>query len=715
VKFISLKMRNWRSYHGDQHIEFSTDPDKPVTLLLGPNGAGKTALLNAFTWSLYGLFTDGFDRHDSLVNFEAVELNPAAETWVEVILHHDEDEYRVKRVTDAQRQHAQEYEVTVTKNGERGVEDDIHRILPKPLKDLFFFPAETFSTASVLKGDKPGEGTSFDLGTAIRSLLSGDIYDHASTDLRRAMESETLKPPKNYRDETVDRAYSSDQQARKELGAIEDRRDCLPGLLATARDQAAKAKQEASRYDPKEMQKWQREHERLVAHVKEAQRAVEQADSLFVELARNAHMHFSRFAVESAIARLDLAEVAGLMPPRIHETVLEKALETGFCTLCREPLGEESRKRVKTLQERSRDSQVAVRGLEKRTVLKLFLATYQTELERLREEVTNLANELDVSVPSRDADMKMLRAVVHTCIDIADALLTKNQREFDEFNATNEVKLPDDGRSPVEVAMVRQGLVDSLDRELGDIEGKIAKLEQKAKEAFADYQGKSGKSEEHRLKTSAIEILQEAKAYFDVARQGLEEFGREDFQNAINLTYSDMISKPFEIQVGSDFSIKVFQTGSGAEMPLSQSEKVLLLIAFLGAIARLAPHYEQIAKQSQQLQLTGAVKTSQKTGFPVVLDAPTSPLDDEYEVDVVAALPRLLPQVIVPVSAKSVEVWERIESEIGRTYVMELTSSTATNRTVRWRGKDYTYCVEDKGVVPARTRIISLETTEVQH
>ena len=68
MKFLQLRMLNWRSFAGEQEIKFSTDPERPVTLLFGPNGAGKTALLNAFTWALYGTFTDGFDRHESLVN-----------------------------------------------------------------------------------------------------------------------------------------------------------------------------------------------------------------------------------------------------------------------------------------------------------------------------------------------------------------------------------------------------------------------------------------------------------------------------------------------------------------------------------------------------------------------------------------------------------------------------------------------------------------------
>ena len=226
-----------------------------------------------------------------------------------------------------------------------------------------------------------------------------------------------------------------------------------------------------------------------------------------------------------------------------------------------------------------------------------------------------------------------------------------------------------------------------------------------ARKLFADYEVKSGKTKDHARKTRAIAILREAKSYFDEAKRGLEKFGREDFENAINATYSEMIRKDIDISVGNDFSIRVFRAGSEDRLPLSQSEKVLLLIAFLGAIARLAPHYEQIAESRQQLVRTGGVEVSKPQGFPVVLDAPTSPLDDEYEVEVVTALPRLLPQIVIPVSAKSVAVWERIAKEVGATYVMELTAKSASNRTVRWNGKDHTYSTQDDGVTPARTRI----------
>lgn len=709
MKFVSLKLRNWRSFLGEHEIEFSIDPDKPVTLLLGPNGAGKTALLNAFTWAIYGEFTEGFDHTDRLVNLAAVELDRSAEAFVEIRLSYEDDEYSIRRSTNAQRQLTADNDLIITRNGERAVEADIHRILPKPLKDLFFFPAETFSTASVLKGDNGGGGTSFDVGRAIRSLLSGDIYQNASSDIWDAIDSSTLKPPKRgHGQEAVHAARLQFEQAEVDLKAAEKRRDELPQLLSAATKQAAKAKAEAERFDPKEIQKWSQENNRLNRLVDEAEQLVSRAESLYVDLSRNSHLHLAQFASEAAIRRLDLAESAGLMPPRIHESVLDKTLETNHCTLCRTPLSPETRERVEMLRARVGDAQIAVRGLEARTMLKQFLGKKETESDRLQEEIEKLAGSLEIDPPPKGAGVRILAAVVRSCITVSDSLLRQAKLDLERFVAESTVERPADGKSPVEIAINAQNRVDVIRQELDEIHDRVASARSSRDEAFNDYKQKSGKLDDHKQKTIAIEILQQAKAYFDAARQGLEDFGRHDFEKAINETYNDLIAKPYSIKVDTDFSIRVQLVSNGETVPLSQSEKVLLLIAFLGAIARLAPHYEEIARHSQQLAMTGNVETSKRTGFPVVLDAPTSPLDEEYEIDVVDALPNLLPQIIVPVSAKSVGVWERIADKVGKAYVMELTSNTTSNRKVKWAGKDHVYSVANPSVSPACTRITQL-------
>jgi hypothetical protein len=337
------------------------------------------------------------------------------------------------------------------------------------------------------------------------------------------------------------------------------------------------------------------------------------------------------------------------------------------------------------------------------------LNRHDSEIDHLREEIEELAVTLKIDPPSKDSSFKILAAVVRSCISVADGVHRQAKAELDEFIKDSTVERPADGKSPVDFAILAQQRVDMISEELSSMANRIDEARKERDATFKDYQDKSGKSDDHKQKTTAIEILQQAKSYFEAARQGLEEFGRADFEKAINETYSDLIAKPFVIKVDPDFSIRVQLAESGETIPLSQSEKVLLLIAFLGAIARLAPRYEEIAKQREQFTATGTVETSKRSGFPVVLDSPTSPLDEEYEIDVVDALPNLLPQIIVPVSAKSVAVWERIAHKVGKAYVMELTSKTTSDRKVTWNGKDHVYSVHDEQIVPARTRIAPLK------
>ena len=49
-----MSLTNFRQFNGKQTIEFSTDPEKNVTVIMGENGSGKTTLAQAFTWCLYG-------------------------------------------------------------------------------------------------------------------------------------------------------------------------------------------------------------------------------------------------------------------------------------------------------------------------------------------------------------------------------------------------------------------------------------------------------------------------------------------------------------------------------------------------------------------------------------------------------------------------------------------------------------------------------------
>ena len=53
MKLISAKIQNFRMLK-DIYLEFSVDPEKPLTVIRAANETGKTTCLNALMWCLYG-------------------------------------------------------------------------------------------------------------------------------------------------------------------------------------------------------------------------------------------------------------------------------------------------------------------------------------------------------------------------------------------------------------------------------------------------------------------------------------------------------------------------------------------------------------------------------------------------------------------------------------------------------------------------------------
>lgn len=708
MRFVSMNLRNWRSFHGDNTLEFSTDDKRPVTLILGPNGAGKTALLNAFTWVIYGEFTEGFDRHEDLINHEALSVNPDDITEVRLTLSDAGREYTITRSATSLQQANGLNDVFVSVDGKTELEESIHQLLPRALKDLFFFPAETFGTAKVLKtGNKQSQVASLEIDSAIRTLLAGDVYDNAIEDLRRAVNSNALKNTKKVSDAAVNQADVGWNTAQAELAEAERLRDELPGELAAAVAEAEKATKQAQQYDPDKIAEWQQELEARTNAVAAAKSEVDRANDLYVSLARSAHMHFTGKSVVASIKRLDAAEACGLIPPRIDGQVLQRTLKDKRCLLCGEDLSAHGATRVKELQSRVADSTTALRGLEARSDLKNYMQRSTETLAQLRSAVTELAGRFEkVASPSDHADLTHLRATVQECIALADRLQKRSDTALAEFKSAGGPDQP--ATNVVQIAVAKELKVQEIEERLSALPDQIKDLQARRDAALADLRAKSHGSKEAIDKTEAIRLLDEAKGFFEAVKEGLTEYGRQDFERAVNQTYSDLVRKPYELRVDKNFRISLFNEGTDQGVAASQAENVLLLIAFLGAIARLAPEYQKIAAEKAQLKKVGGVQTSAGEGFPVVIDAPTSALDDEYELEVVQALPRLLPQIVVPVSAKSVERWEKISDSIGAVYIMELTAQGQSDRTVRWAGKDRSYSKADD-TVTTRTKLVAVK------
>ena len=103
MKFESITMENFMRYKGRNHIEFSCDDVKNVTVVLGDNTVGKTTIAQAFRWGLYGaLMANGTKSAGDfqLLNTDILEMmdaNSRAKVKVEITAVDEEKRYIITR------------------------------------------------------------------------------------------------------------------------------------------------------------------------------------------------------------------------------------------------------------------------------------------------------------------------------------------------------------------------------------------------------------------------------------------------------------------------------------------------------------------------------------------------------------------------------------------------------------------------------------------
>ena len=157
----SIELHNFRQFI-DEKIDFSTDPDRNVTLVIGDNGTGKTTFAQAFTWWLYGE-TD-FSNKVMLNRLVAEKMTPDQKVTVKVILAltHGDADYEIIRSQEYRKSYSNKITGANTvlnisrKNKNGGIkylkpnecEFEIKKIIPKELAGYFFFDGERIEKMS---------------------------------------------------------------------------------------------------------------------------------------------------------------------------------------------------------------------------------------------------------------------------------------------------------------------------------------------------------------------------------------------------------------------------------------------------------------------------------------------------------------------------------------------------------------------------------------
>lgn len=152
MKLLKIKVKNFRQFYGSQEIEFSTDPNKNVTLIHGENNGGKTALLNALRWCLYEETTDNLLDATNLLNKHALAEGKNSFGVVIQLLHNNKL-YEVNR-TKSRLNTSSVLKLYEIKDGcyaeypEPNPNYLINSFLPTEMSQYFFYQGEGTGTLS---------------------------------------------------------------------------------------------------------------------------------------------------------------------------------------------------------------------------------------------------------------------------------------------------------------------------------------------------------------------------------------------------------------------------------------------------------------------------------------------------------------------------------------------------------------------------------------
>lgn len=652
MKFLSLTVENFRQFLGTHTIDFSTGGDRNVTVIWGANGAGKTTLLNAFTWSLYGQFTDDFEQPERLANDAAWESLPPGEDLdvrVELEFEHEDNLYRLSRHStfrkraDGKRDVVEDGVAKLNFTDERGrnhstenPNDAVKRMLPERLHQFFFFNGERIEHLVQPSAYE-------EIGQAIKTVLGLEVVERALRHLPQAS--------KKLEEEL--RQFGTDEQRdiTAEIDRLEDAVASYHEEIDQAKRNIAALEEERERIDTelrqmagaRELQR--RRDDLLGAQRRNDQRLDSLGGQLDALIRERGFLAFAGSLLERTREEFAERRTRGEIPTPIKREFINDLLEDKQC-ICGTPLedGTDAHKAICDWRARAGLVEVdeawhalyAEAGslLESRSALNNELARLLSEREEARQEKRKITEALsEVSAALGDSDAEDIRG-------LEDARLEKERALGDQH------------------------------RRLGSYESRLADAERDLAEQRSRLRRAESRSQKAELARKRVTVAQDAIELLQTVFELRTHDVRRDLDERIRAVYNAITYKPYNPVLNEEFQLQLLHgDDTGRPVAKSTGENQILSLSFVGALAALARERYDESKASHGL---AAVTGGAGGVFPIVMDAAFGTLDESYRRDVAKGLPELAPQVIVLVSkAQGVgAVEEELRYRVGRMHII---------------------------------------------
>jgi len=652
MRIDSIQLTNFRQFYGATPKIELAHGDKNVTVIHGMNGSGKTALLNAFTWILYGTFSKGFRNTDQLINKRAIVETPAGqkiECSGELNFEHAGRNYRAKKVLDAVASDKIGYPIVREKetilqsqdtDGQwkpvHDIESTIGKILPRDLHSYFFFDGER-----VEKIVNPEKEERADLARAVKTILKLEPLERTIKHLKMAR--------KHFEDEMSRYGNDLTKKLIAEKEILDDNiesseKDISNGVenVAAQKDLVRKLHERIAKFDS--VKHLQDERDRLLTTIDEKKSSIkensQQLKALISDRAYLLHSHGQEEYFQELIKSL---KERGEIPAGIKSQFVEKLIKDQNC-ICGRSLNPTNDNQCKAAHTAVSEwlNTAGLQQIEDRAI-ELGARTNnwndrRSDLQDRLKELTRIEKTEHAEIDKCNTALKKISKELEDCPLEKVSSLEKKRKEEDHKYSQLLERLGADKRERLKQA-----------EHLKELEKQLDKIgAQNAKQKIA-----------HRRRDTADEVIKATSLVLKL----MDKKWRGSLENQIQQTFKSISVKPYIPKLNKDYSIELIDTVGGGDVAFSQGESLVLSFSFISAIIEEARKFS--AEKSE-------VYAPEDTEYPLIMDSPFGALDDTNRSHVASTISILADQVITMVSKTQwrEEVEDAMMPRIGKSYVL---------------------------------------------
>lgn len=650
MRLTSLQLSNFRQFYGMSPKLIFAHGDKNVTVIHGMNGAGKTALLNAFTWALYGSFTKGFQFPEQLVNKRAIREAKTGETveaWVELAFEHNDRKYVIKRAMQVLRVSEEPGYVvrgtippmlqSVGFDGnwipEDRVSDIIGRVLPGDLHTYFFFDGERIERIV-----QPSKEEQRDLAKATKKLLGIEVLDRAERHLNRA-NKELEKELEQIGDPETKRLIDHKNDKETQLAELRKKEATLASEIDNHTERRIALEKQLRDLEEVKSDQLRRDHLNQEKQARLDALRIGQ-DTLAQIVSTHGYAFFLTKASSSYRELIDKLRREGELPAGIKRQFVEDLLRNHECICARDlEEGTPARHAVEEWMKRGGLADVEEKAIR-----------MGGEVAKIEQMLPEVWGRIDQIQEKEQAAREQLFRVEDELETIRERLekspkeeVSGLQRELDKVETRIEDAIRDQGRTDREIQQ--------LEQEIRALQDQITKHEANEKR--------------QQLAQRRVDAAIESIRRIVRVRQLLEADFRQALQKRIAKLFHKISYTPYVPELTDQYNLRLLESAGGNPLPVaaSQGESQILSLSFIGSIIEQAREYN--AKRDR---LPGPDSSS----YPIVMDSPFGSLDPIYRRQIAENIPVLADQVVVLVSKTQWrgEVEESLSTRINRSYLL---------------------------------------------